>query len=80
MRLLLAFLAEKQFKISNKQRPFFVMKTETENKEQGRVKKTYGTPHLIRYGVVEKLTQSGGSTQPDAHQAQQHHPGGGGRP
>jgi hypothetical protein len=53
------------------------MKTETENKEPARVKMEYEAPRLIRYGVVEKLTQSGGSTQPDAHQSQQHHPGGG---
>jgi hypothetical protein len=56
------------------------MRTETEHKEQDCVKKAYRAPRLIRYGVVEKLTQSGGSTQPDAHQTQQHHPGGGGRP
>ena len=56
------------------------MKTETKNREEGCAKKVYGAPRLIRYGVVEKLTQSGGSTQPDAHQSQQHHPGGGGHP
>lgn len=53
------------------------MKTEIEKNDQGCVKKAYEAPRLIRYGVVEKLTQSGGSTQPDAHQAKQHHPGGG---
>ena len=41
-------------------------------------RKKYDSPRLIRYGTVEELTQSGGSTQPDAHQSQQHHPGQGG--
>ena len=41
-------------------------------------RKKYKTPRLIRYGTVEDLTWSGGSTQPDAHQAKQHHPGQGG--
>jgi hypothetical protein len=40
-------------------------------------RKTYASPRLTQYGRVEKLTQSGGSTQPDAHQTMQVHPGGG---
>lgn len=43
-------------------------------------RKPYETPRLIRYGTVNEITQSGGSTQPDAHQARQHHPGQGGGP
>jgi hypothetical protein len=43
-------------------------------------RKKYDSPRLIRYGTVEEITQSGGSTQPDAHQSQQHHPGQGGGP
>ena len=43
-------------------------------------RKKYDSPRLTRYGTVEELTQSGGSTQPDAHQSQQHHPGQGGGP
>ena len=42
--------------------------------------KPYETPRIIRYGTVNEITQSGGSTQPDAHQARQHHPGQGGGP
>lgn len=38
-------------------------------------RKRYETPRVARYGEVERLTQSGGSTQPDAHQARQVHPG-----
>lgn len=37
-------------------------------------RKAYETPRVARYGAVERLTQSGGSTQPDAHQARQAHP------
>ena len=43
-------------------------------------RKTYASPRLTQYGRVEKLTQSGGSTQPDAHQSMQVHPGQGGTP
>ena len=38
-------------------------------------RKRYEAPRMARYGEVERLTQSGGSTQPDAHQARQVHPG-----
>ncbi|HET9399520.1 MAG TPA: lasso RiPP family leader peptide-containing protein [Candidatus Acidoferrales bacterium] len=50
------------------------MKPDAEQKKTGSGRKAYETPKLVRYGSVEKLTQSGGSTQPDAHQAKQHHP------
>lgn len=43
-------------------------------------RKNYASPRLTQYGRVEKLTQSGGSTQPDAHQSMQTHPGQGGNP
>lgn len=51
------------------------MKSDDEAKKTESRRKPYETPKLVRYGSVEKLTQSGGSTQPDAHQAKQHHPG-----
>lgn len=51
------------------------MKSDAEKKTAESGRKAYETPKLVRYGSVEKLTQSGGSTQPDAHQTHQHHPG-----
>lgn len=50
------------------------------NQETQPRRKTYAAPRLVQYGRVEKLTQSGGSTQPDAHQSMQTHPGQGGNP
>lgn len=46
-----------------------------QNNREAAQKMKYESPLLTRYGSVEALTKTGGSTQPDAHQGRQVHPG-----